>query len=145
MREATGGLLLLDLVVIIIFVFIFFISSFMAYTRVYKIKGEVINAIERGEGGVKSEKEMTKVLKSAGYVGAYKFCKHRAADKRGIYYSIELYSDVVILPRFFAISVPIVGHTRTIDTGIFYTEDQDIVKEGNTNVHCDESECCLWH
>ena len=140
MREATGGLLLLDLVVTILFVFIFFIASFMQYTRVYKIKGNVINAIERAEGGVKSETEFTRVLSAAGYGGPYEFCKYTNTS-RGTYYSLTLYTQFVILPRYFSIKVPISGNSRTVDTGIFFDQDQDVFK--GPHASCDGNVCCL--
>ena len=122
MREATGGVLLLQLVIVILSVFVFFIASVMQYTRVYRIKGTVINAIERGEGGIGTPQEFTSVLKRAGYDGPYKICKVKSSN-RGVYYTLEIYAAFTLLPQFVSISVPVSGTTRTIESGVFYEND----------------------
>ena len=130
MKEATGGTLLMQLVIVILAVFIFFIASVMQYARVYRIKGTIVDAIERAEGGIKSKDELTAVMKDAQYEGGYKVCKIYDEDRRGTYYSVEIYSYFTILPQFFTIKLPIRGETRTIDTGIFYDADNDAFSSG---------------
>jgi hypothetical protein len=123
MREATGGVLLLQLVIVILTVFVFFIASVMQYTRVYRIKGTVINAIERNEGGIRDSDEFNTVLGTAGYDGPYRLCKCKSTTK-GTFYSLEIYAAFTMLPQFMSISVPIRGNTRSIESGIFYGKDQ---------------------
>ncbi len=123
MREATGGVLLLQLVIVILTVFVFFIASVMQYTRVYRIKGTVINAIERSEGGIRDQDEFEAVLGTAGYDGPYKLCKCQSSNK-GTFYTLEIYAAFTMLPQFFSISVPIRGNTRSIESGIFYRSEQ---------------------
>ena len=130
MREATGGTLLMQLVIVILAVFIFFIASVMQYARVYRIKGTIVDAIERAEGGIKSKDELTAVMKDAQYEGGYKVCKIYDEDRKGTYYSVEIYSYFTILPQFFTIKLPVRGETRTIDTGIFYDADNDAFSSG---------------
>lgn len=132
MREATGGVLLLQLVIVIISVFVFFIASVMQYTRVYRIKGTVINAIERGEGGVGSLQEFTDVLGRAGYSGPFELCKidlgydSTTNKHKGAYYSLEIKAAFTILPQFMSIGVPVRGTTRIIESGVFYEGEQGI-------------------
>ena len=123
MREATGGVLLLQLVIVILTIFVFFIASVMQYTRVYRIKGTVINAIERSEGGIRDQEEFEKVLGTAGYDGPYKLCKCQSNSK-GTFYTLEIYAAFTMLPQFVSIAVPIRGNTRSIESGIFYRSDQ---------------------
>ena len=131
MREATGGVLLLQLVIVILSVFVFFIASVMQYTRVYRIKGTVINAIERGEGGIGTPDEFTTVLVRAGYDGPYKLCKIRKPNKNA-YYTLELYAAFTILPQFASIGVPVSGSTRSIETGVFFDAEQETFTTSGT-------------
>ena len=130
MKEATGGTLLMQLVIVILAVFIFFIASVMQYARVYRIKGTIVDAIERAEGGIRSKDELTKVISSAQYDGAYKVCKKYDDTRKGTYYTVEIYSYFTILPQFVTIKLPVRGETRTIDTGIFYDADNDAFSSG---------------
>lgn len=122
MREATGGTLLLQLVIIILSVFVFFIAGVIQYSRVYRIKGTIVEAVERGEGGIRNKNELESVFAQAGYAGPYQFCK--VTDKRGTYYTVTIYAEFALLPNVASVKVPIKGETRTIDTGIFYGDDQ---------------------
>ena len=130
MREATGGTILLQLVIIILAVFVFFIASVMQFSRVYRIKGTIIEAIERSEGGIKSSKELTNVMTQAGYTGEYELCKLEEAN-RGTYYKLTLYAKFTLLPTIASIYVPVTGETRTIDTGIYYKDGQDTLFQGS--------------
>jgi len=130
MRDATGGTLLMQLVVVILAVFIFFIASVMQYSRVYRIKGTIVDAIERGEGGINSKDEITQVLSAAQYEGDYKICKIYDSQRQGTYYTVEIYSSFTILPRFVQIKLPVRGETRTINTGNFYETSDDVFKDG---------------
>jgi hypothetical protein len=132
MRDATGGTLLMQLVAVILAVFIFFIASVMQYARVYRIKGTIVDAIERGEGGIKSQDELTAVIASAQYEGAYEICKIYDPDRKGTYYKVTIYSYFTILPRFVTIKLPVKGETRTIDTGIFYDDTDDIFSSASS-------------
>jgi hypothetical protein len=129
MREATGGTLLLQLVITILAVFVFFIASVMQFSRVYRIKGTIVDAIERAEGGITDNKELEAVMKKAGYSGPYELCKFDK-ESRGVYYTLTIYARFTLLPRFASLSVPVKGETRTIDTGIFYDGNQDALFTG---------------
>jgi hypothetical protein len=138
MREATGGTLLLQLVIIILSVFVFFIAGVMQYSRVYRIKGTIVEAIERGEGGISTKDELEIVFAQAGYAGPYQFCK--VSDKRGTYYTVVIYAEFALLPNVASVKVPIRGETRTIDTGVFYDSDQAELFLGATT---DEFSKCI--
>jgi hypothetical protein len=132
MREATGGTLLMQFVIVILFVFVFFITSVIQYARVYRIKGTIVDALERAEGGVKSIDELNAVMHEAKYDGKYKICKHYDSTRKGTYYTVEIYSYFTILPRFVDLQLPVRGETRTIDTGIFFdNSDNDIFGDGS--------------
>ncbi len=132
MRDATGGVLLLHLVILILSAFIFFIGSTMQYTRVYRMKGTIINAIERNEGGINDRDEFETILSNAGYTGSYILCKC-SSGSRGVFYALEMYSDYTLIPQYGYISVPIRGNTRSIESGIFYQDDQKSLFGGPSN------------
>ena len=50
MREAIGGSWLLGIVAVFIFLFLFFISYSINYTRAFNVKNEILNYIEHSEG-----------------------------------------------------------------------------------------------
>ena len=129
MREATGGTLLLQLVITILAVFVFFIASVMQFSRVYRIKGTIVDAIERAEGGITNHEELEIVMRKAGYAGPYELCKFEK-DNRGVYYKLTIYARFTLLPRFASLAVPVKGETRTIDTGVFYGGNQDELFSG---------------
>jgi len=131
MREATGGTLLLQLVIIILSVFVFFIAGVMQYSRVYRIKGTIIEAVERGEGGIRNKAELESVFAQAGYAGPYEFCKING--KRGTYYAVTIYAEFALLPNVASVKVPVRGETRTIDTGIFFEDEQSDLFSGGTS------------
>jgi len=143
MRDATGGTLLMQLVAVILAVFIFFIASVMQYARVYRIKGTIVDAIERGEGGIRSQEELNAVISSAQYEGEYEICKVYASRRKGVYYTVEIYSYFTILPRFMQIKLPVRGESRTIDTGIFYEDQTDIFTSCRAREGDDDTECCI--
>ena len=79
------------------------------------------------------------VLSKAGYEGPYKVCKH-SNTKRGTYYSVEIYAQFTFLPTLMSLKIPIKGNTRTIESGIFYQNSQDVFSSSTGNVSCLEKE-----
>ena len=117
MRESIGGTMLFWIVLFFMSIFIAFMASVIKYARVYKIKNEVINYIERDEG-VKSPIQLKQMLVSSGYSAKddYIICKH-IVPGRGVYYTLDLYATFSIPIVYFALKVKISGETRLIETG----------------------------
>ena len=73
MRDAVGGSLLLNLVVIFTGIVIIFFVGIIAYSKAYKVKNRIIELVERNEGYPSSsedaefEKEIITELSKVGY------------------------------------------------------------------------------
>lgn len=69
MKDAVGGSLLLNLVVIFTSVVILFFAGIMAYSKAYRIKNRIIEVIEKHENyGTDVVAEINEDLNKAGYI-----------------------------------------------------------------------------
>lgn len=69
MKDAVGGSLLLNLVVIFTSIVILFFAGILAYSKAYKVKNKIIEVIERTDGDVNPSvlEEINKELTTVGY------------------------------------------------------------------------------
>ncbi len=69
MKDAVGGSLLLNLVVIFTSVVILFFAGILAYSKAYKVKNKIIEVIERNDGDVNPNvlNEINNELTNVGY------------------------------------------------------------------------------
>ena len=109
MRESIGGTMLFWIV------FITFMASIIKYARVYKVKNNVINYIERMEG-VDSSSEVAGKLSEYGYNYDYVLCRYNPSDFGGYYY-LKVYAVFEVPIVGWKFDLPITGETRTIMTG----------------------------
>lgn len=125
MRESIGGTMLFWLVLFFMTIFISFLAAVIQYSRVYKIKNQMINYLEQAEGvGTKAEFENT--LSNLGYSireNGYAFCRKNSSFDGGYggYYKIQLTATFKITS--IPIRIYIQGETRLIETGIYRKSD----------------------
>ena len=130
MRDSIGGTMLFWIVLLLLSIFIVFIAFIIKYARVYKIKNTAVSFLERNEG-VSTQEEFENVLLYAGYPrnGGYKICRYLSSDKKGGYYTVELYSitSFPLVGDIMAFRIPIKGETKFISTGtkIITTDDSN--------------------
>lgn len=68
MREATGGALLINIIIIFIVIFIALLSSSVNYSKAFKVKDNIIGMIEDHKGFDDATKnEVSAYLKEVGY------------------------------------------------------------------------------
>jgi len=73
MRDAVGGSLLLNIVVIFTSIVILFFAGIMAYSKAYKIKNRIIEVIEKNETYDDTvEPKLEEDLRKSGYIVATK-------------------------------------------------------------------------
>ena len=74
MKDAIGGSLLLNIVVIFTSIIILFFVTMLAYTKAYKIKNRIIEVIEKNEkyDGIVTRTQLNDDLRRAGYITATK-------------------------------------------------------------------------
>ena len=65
MRDAVGGSLLLNLIVIFTSVVILFFSGILAYSKAYKVKNKIIEIIESNNGNIVENSYLKESVKSA--------------------------------------------------------------------------------
>ena len=130
MRDAIGGTMLLWIVVFFMALFMSFMAVVIQYSRVYKIKNNSIEDIERSEG-ICSIDKLEELLNNNKYYGDYIICYNAAVsnskDPIGGYYSLTLYARFAF--SNFGFNMPIQGETRIIETGVC---DGKNVVSGNT-------------
>jgi len=113
MREAIGGTLLLNIVVIFLIVYIFFMAVVINYGRVFRAKNTLITYIESEEGfksgGTRSVKEKATSL---GYNGDIHICYTEGNDSK--YFSVMLFItfDLPLVTNSF--EIPVSGETSGI-------------------------------
>lgn len=125
MREAIGGSLLLNLILVFTGLVILFFVGILAYSKAYRVKNRIIEIIERYEtyeGNIRVETEINTDLKDVGYRATYgnrcsrdnlnntnySYCvyKKESTDTSGAYYY-----EVVTYVQF---DFPIIGSNITI-------------------------------
>ena len=69
MKDAVGGSLLLNLVVIFTSIVILFFVGILAYSKAYKVKNKIVEAIERNDGNINDDllTEISTELNTVGY------------------------------------------------------------------------------
>ncbi len=117
MRDSFGGTMLFWIVIFFLALFMSFMAVVIQYSRVYKIKNNTIEAIERGEG-ICNIADLNKTLQKNKYYGIYKICYSKATstvsgESIGGYYSITLYAQFKF--SNFGINMPISGESRIIE------------------------------
>lgn len=127
MRDAIGGTMLMWIVVFFMALFMSFMAVVIQYSRVYKIKNNSIEDIERSEGICSIEK-LEELLNRNKYYGKYIICYNPAKmnfsninngaanDSIGGYYSLTLYARFAF--SNFGFDMPVQGETRIIETGV---------------------------
>ena len=115
MREAVGGTLLLQIVLVFLVVYIGFMAIILNYGTVFRTKNKIINYIEQYEG-VKNVSELTDVARRRfDYHGDIDAC-YTAVENRGYYYKVKIYINFQF-SIFFDLKIPVSGETRLIDSG----------------------------
>ena len=113
MREAIGGTMLMQIVVVFLIVYIFFMAVVINYGRVFRAKNTLITYIEAEEGfkegGVRSLREKATEL---GYNGDIHACYTEGKDTR--YFSIMLYINFDLPLVTSSVKIPISGETSGI-------------------------------
>ncbi len=131
MRDAIGGTMLLWIVVFFMALFMSFMAVVIQYSRVYKIKNNSIEDIERNEG-ICSQQQLDKLLNENKYYGDYVICyspaRSGSSDSLGGYYSLTLFARFAF--SNFGFNMPIQGETRIIQTGV--CDGSNIVASGYT-------------
>ena len=129
MRDAIGGTMLMWIVVFFMAVFMSFMAVVIQYSRVYKIKNNSIEDIERSEG-ICSQDQLDELLNKNKYYGDYIICYSQAKtgsnDSLGGYYSLTLYARFAF--SNFGFNMPVQGETRIIETGV--CDGRNIVESG---------------
>ncbi len=124
MRDAIGGTMLFWIVLFFMALFISFMAVVIQYARVYKIKNNTIEAIERNEGLCTID-SLSKHLANNGYKGEYKICytisSTSSGETIGGYYALTLYARFAF--SSFGFNMPVNGETRLIDTGTCNGDD----------------------
>lgn len=119
MRDAIGGTMLLWIVVFFMALFMSFMAVVIQYSRVYKIKNNSIEDIERSEG-ICNMDQLDDLLNKNKYYGKYVICYNEAKsyskDSLGGYYSLTLYARFAF--SNFGFDMPVQGETRIIETGV---------------------------
>ena len=117
MRDSFGGTMLFWIVIFFLALFMSFMAVVIQYSRIYKIKNNTIEAIERGEG-ICNIADLNKTLQKNKYYGVYKICYTKAqssvsGESIGGYYSITLYAEFKF--SNFGMRMPIQGESRIIE------------------------------
>ena len=113
MREAIGGTMLMQIVLVFLIVYIFFMAVVINYGRVFRAKNTLVTYIEAEEGfkegGVRSLKEKAAEI---GYTGKIHACYTEGKDTK--YFSIMLYINFDLPLVSDPIEIPVAGETSGI-------------------------------
>jgi hypothetical protein len=113
MREAIGGTLLMQIVLIFLIVYIMFMAVVINYGRVFRAKNNLITYIETEEGF--KEGMTRKVREKAtdlGYTGDIHVCYTEGNDTK--YFSIMLFINFELPLVTSSVQIPINGETSGI-------------------------------
>ena len=142
MREALGNTFIVNVVLTIVIVIIAVVISSLSYTKAYKVKNMIINAIEENNGFTNDAKsEIEANLKTMGYrinrngiqscvidnnsgetsltdSNSYRYCVVQRNTTKGIYYRVTsyMYFDFPIIGD--RLEFPVYGETK-----LFYRID----------------------
>ena len=112
----------------IIMIFIIMVAFFISYGKAFKIKNEMINAIEQSEGMDFDDLQDFVVGKSTSYVGREIGVCYSRIEKGskflGFTMNVVVYMEMdrTILGDAFHVRIPITGETKMIEKGIIYNE-----------------------
>ena len=112
----------------IIMIFIIMVAFFISYGKAFKIKNEMINAIEQNEGMDFDDLQDFVVGKSTAYVGKKIGVCYDRVEKGsrfvGFTMKVVVYMemDKTILGELFNVKIPITGETKLIEKGNIYDE-----------------------
>ena len=113
MREAIGGTMLMQIVLVFLIVYIFFMAVVINYGRVFRAKNTLITYVEAEEGfkegGVRSLREKATEI---GYTGKIHACYTEGKDTK--YFSIMLYINFDLPLVSNPIQIPVAGETSGI-------------------------------
>ena len=118
MREATGGALLIKIMLIFITIYISFLAVSVNYSQAFRVKNKLITIVELYEGWASPSPadDVIKVyLEEIGYTNSYLIQK--ISTTRGPYYKVTTYIsfDFPVVKSFF--TFPISGETK-----VFYNK-----------------------
>ena len=69
MREATGGALIINIILTFIILFLALLATSVNYSKAFKVNNRIINLIEKDRGyNAKTKSAIDKYLKNVGYV-----------------------------------------------------------------------------
>ena len=119
----------------IIMIFIIMVAFFVSFGKTFKVKNELINAVEQNEGMTLSQVQkfvQDKALVSSAYAGRRMgICYSRVESSKetgrkylGFTMTVVVYMEMEasILGDAFNVSIPIAGETRLIEKGDLYNE-----------------------
>ena len=142
MKEAISNAMVFNLIIIFVIVLILFFIGSLSYSKAYKVKNIVLNAIEEHEGfDDEAKAEIEETLTAMGYrlnpngqqkcptpsvdgtveainlTSYHHYCVWRVRETRGTYYiaTAYMYFDIPLVDGFEA---PVTGHTKT-----FYNDE----------------------
>lgn len=113
MREAIGGTLLMQIVIVFLIIYIFFMAVVINYGRVFRTKNSLISFIEAEEGfkeGV--ARKVRERATSLGYNGEIHVCYTDGNDSK--YYSVMVFITFQLPLVTQNIEIPITGETSAI-------------------------------
>ncbi len=113
MREATGGALLIKIVLIFIAIYISFLAVSINYSQAFKVKNKLITIVEVNEGwapGSTADNEIKTYLRQVGYTQSYTVLK--VPTDRGPYYKVTTYIAFNFPVTGTRFTFPITGETK---------------------------------
>ena len=112
----------------IIMIFIIMVAFFISFGKAFKVKNDMINAIEQNEGMTLGELQNFVEGKSTAYLGRQMGVCYSRVEKRGNFLgftmNVVVYMEMqeTILGNLFHVKIPVSGETRLIEKGILYNE-----------------------
>ena len=139
MRDATGGALLINIILTFIVIFIALLSSSINYSKAFKVKDRIIDIIEEERAYNDDAKaKIHSYLKDVGYIistqqtcscgsdrkctnltptarenSGYRYCVYKYTDANQVYYKVVayMYFDMPIVSD--VLKIPVYGETRS--------------------------------
>ena len=143
MREATGGALIINIILTFIIPFLALLATSVNYSKAFKVNNRIINLIEKDRGyNAKTKSAIDKYLKNVGYVVTtvqntcerekgkftpnaskvttlnrdigYKYCVYQVQDgSNKVYYKVVTYMYFDIPIINEVAKIPVTGETRS--------------------------------
>jgi len=111
----------------IIMIFIIMVAFFISYGKTFKMKNEIINAIEQKEGMTASDLTNFVAGKNSAYVGkkigaCYNKIKNSSGNYVGFTVEVVVYMEMdrTILGTLFNPKIPVTGETKLIEKGNYH-------------------------